>query len=281
MPKPETSRSSRAAGSIAPETMLESVPRRLSTADNGFPAVEDRSALPVEAPLTIDIIGVGAYTIMCTPTDLHALAVGFAFTEGIIKSLDDIAILQRCEDDPSLVRIRLKERAGAKGPGRNLAVVSSCGLCGSRSLPEILASLPKVPDKLKIAPFALKQMNSRMRERQVLYSATGGTHAAAIFNAVGEFLSFGEDIGRHNALDKAIGLCLLKGLPTAGCAAVVSGRLSLEMVVKAAQAGLELLSAVSAPTSLALRAAQQANITVCGFVREDRATVYTHPRRVG
>jgi FdhD protein len=113
-----------------------------------------------------------------------------------------------------------------------------------------------------------------------LFTRTGGTHAAGIFTVTGELLAIGEDIGRHNAFDKAMGQCVLRGVPTAGRAAVLSGRVSVELVAKAARAGLELIAAVSAPSSLAIQVAERCQVTLCGFVREKRATVYTRPQRI-
>ncbi len=119
-----------------------------------------------------------------------------------------------------------------------------------------------------------------MQARQELFQRTGGTHAAGILSAKGELIALGEDIGRHNALDKAIGRCILGKRPTDGCGLVLSGRVSVELIVKAARAGIELVAAVSAPSSLAIDAAKRCNITLCGFVRDTRATVYTHPHRI-
>jgi FdhD protein len=119
-----------------------------------------------------------------------------------------------------------------------------------------------------------------MRSGQVLFDRTGATHAAAIFSHRGDLLAIAEDIGRHNALDKAIGKCLLGNIDTSGCAVCLSGRVSFELAAKSARAGIELIAAVSAPSSLAVRVAEACNITLCGFVRGEKATIYTHPRRI-
>ena len=119
-----------------------------------------------------------------------------------------------------------------------------------------------------------------MRAGQKIFEQTGGSHAAAIFNSTGEIVAVAEDLGRHNALDKAIGSVLLERGSVQGCGVVLSSRLSLEMVLKAVRAGLEVMLAVSAPTSLAIDVAQQFGVTLCGFVRAERATVYTHPDRI-
>ena len=119
-----------------------------------------------------------------------------------------------------------------------------------------------------------------MRRHQQLFASSGGTHAAAIFTRDGDIFSVAEDIGRHNALDKCIGQCLLMERPTVGCGVALSGRVSLEMVVKAARAGIEIISAVSAPSSMAIDEALRSQITLCGFVREFRLTEFSHPFRI-
>ena len=229
----------------------------------------------------IVIEGVGNYTLMCTPSDPVALAVGFAFTEGIVSSLSDIALVHRCEDDANTIRMRLSETClhGA-ARARNLIIASSCGMCGLERVEEVLDGLPACGDTLRVSLAMLLAVHETMRSRQTIFRETGGAHAAAIFTADGEIVSFAEDIGRHNALDKAIGKCLLLERPTVGCGVAFSGRASFEIAVKAARAGIELIAAVSAPSSLAVRAAEQCGITLCGFVRGDHATVYAHGSRV-
>jgi FdhD protein len=264
------------------EHIREVPARRLSTADGVSGAVDEAVAVVLEAPVTIDVQGVESYTLLCTPDDNLALATGFLLSEGIVDSLDDVASLEPCKDDPATVRVRLKETIPRiDDAGRNLLIVSSCGLCGVEGLNARLESLPTVSDSLRVDSRVLREAGDRLREHQPLFEACGGTHAAAIFTAAGELIAHAEDTGRHNALDKAIGRCIQAGLPTAGCGAVLSGRVSLEMVGKCARAGIELISAISAPTSLAIEVAERCDITLCAFVRETRATAFTHPRRVG
>ncbi len=248
---------------------------------DGAPPVLAQDYVVVEDILVLDIEDVGSYTLLCTPYDTRALAVGFAFSEGIISRIDDINVLYYCEDTPGVIRMAVVDPARAQGPERSLIVTSSCGMCGSReAVDRFLSETSAVGQSLSVtAPLLLSTVDD-MRAQQRLFSQTGGTHAAAIFSGEGEIISFSEDIGRHNALDKAIGKCLLAGIPTAGCGVVLSGRVSFELVAKSARAGLELIAAVSAPSSLAIDAAQRSNITLCGFVRDDRATAYTHPERI-
>jgi FdhD protein len=249
---------------------------RIST--TGAPPSQDPHEVVVEEPVTIMVEGIGSFVLMCTPCDVEALAVGFAFSEGLISSVDDVVDLsyRRAQrvigmrlDDPSQV-----------GAARNLIVTSSCGLCGSRNIDQLMSGQLASRDSLRVPGSLLVAVVDRMHARQRLFTRTGATHAAAIFTADGTLLAFGEDIGRHNALDKAIGQCLLHEVALAGRGVALSGRVSLELVAKAANAGIEIVAAVSAPSSLAIDVAQRCNITLCSFVRGDRATVYTHPHRI-
>jgi FdhD protein len=249
-----------------------------SRSDNGS---EEEVRVVEEAPVTIDVEGIESYTALCTPADARALAVGFLYSEGVIDRVEDIAVLKECEDDPLTIRVRLKGKIPRiDDAGRNLVITSSCGACGSESLRARIDALPSAGDALRIRASLLPSIFRDLRSRQELFQSCGATHAAALFDAAGEIVSFAEDVGRHNALDKAIGNCLIAGAPTAGRGAAVTSRLSLEMVAKCARAGIELVAAVSAPTSLAIDVSRKCNITLCAFVREKRATVFTHPGRV-
>jgi FdhD protein len=255
---------------------------RLSTADAAQHAVQETVSVVLEAPVTIDIERIESYTLLCTPDDNLALATGFLLSEGIVDSLDDVASLELCKDDPNMVRVRVKQQVPRiDDAGRNLLIVSSCGLCGAEGLDERLRALPEVGDSLRVDSRILREVGNRVRQKQPLFEACGGTHAAAIFTAHGELVTCAEDTGRHNALDKAIGRCLQAGGSPAGCGAVLSGRVSLEMVGKCVRAGIELISAISAPTTLAIEVADRCGVTLCAFVRETRATAFTHAHRVG
>lgn len=256
-----------------------------------------------EETLTIDVEGIGAYTLMWTPTELVAapcgftpeegvlddgcvpevlaLAAGFAFTEGLFDRLEDIRSLAVCQHNPGVVRLVLADPQRAQVRRRNVVVGSSCGICGGRErVEDVMRGIPPVGDRLRLEPPRLDAIMSVMRQRQAVWLATGGTHAAAIFDAAGRVLVLAEDLGRHNALDKAIGHCLLAGLPLAGCGTALTSRVTLEMVSKAARAGLELVAAVSAASSLAIEMTGRLGITLCGFVRNGRATAFTHGQRL-
>jgi len=241
--------------------------QRISTAGAGAKPIEESVSVVLEAPVTIDVQQVESYTLLCTPDDNLALATGFLHSEGIVDSLDEVASLEPCRDDPDIVRVRLKDPVPRiDDPGRNLYAR--------------LEALPTVGDSLRVESPVLKEAGEKLRRCQPLFEACGGTHAAGIFDADGELVAHAEDTGRHNALDKAIGRCLRSGRSPAGCGVVLSGRVSLEMVTKCVRADIELISAISAPTSLAVEIAERCGVTLCAFVRENRATVFTHARRV-
>jgi FdhD protein len=210
-----------------------------------------------------------------------ALAAGFCFTEGLIAGMHDVRSIAMCAELPGVVRVQLLDPSRITPRRRNVVVASSCGICGGREMIEnSVADLPLVSNTLRLKGDQLGRLMDTMRERQAVYRHTGGAHAAAVFSADGEILAAAEDLGRHNALDKVIGICLLRNVKTDGCGVLLSSRLSLEMVVKAARAKFELIAAVSAPTSIAIEVANRCGITLCGFVRGERATIYTHPERV-
>ncbi len=256
-----------------------------------------------EDALTLDVEDVGHYTLMWTPTTDHStaqgytlqdgllgdeeqpeglsLAMGFALSEGLIKSLADIKSLSVCPDDPKVVRLQLHRPQNVEVARKNVVINSSCGICGPREILEDNAlKLQVVADSLRISHSQFAPLMAEMREGQQIFSQTGGSHAAALFDQTGKVLAVAEDLGRHNALDKAIGMVLLERGNVSGCGVALSSRLSLEMVLKAVRTGLQMMLAVSAPTSLAIEVADKFGVTLCGFVREGRATVYTHPQRV-
>ncbi|MHC4944824.1 MAG: formate dehydrogenase accessory sulfurtransferase FdhD [Planctomycetota bacterium] len=255
--------------------------KRISTADPGKPPIDEAVDVIIESAFIIDVESVERYTVLCTPLDQRAMAVGFLFSEGVIDGMSDIALLKECDDDPNLMNVKLKGKVPRiMDPGRNLVIVSSCGACGTEEFDQKLNALPKVKNTLRVDSRVLRSATGNIGKNQPLFKACGGTHAIGLFDARGKIIASAEDTGRHNALDKAIGKCLLEGVPIAGLGAVLSGRVSLEMVGKCARAGIELISAISAPTSMALDVAERCGITLCAFVREDRATIFTHPERV-
>jgi FdhD protein len=254
---------------------------RISTDETQLSVHREECVIAVERPVSLEVDNIGTFTIMTSPGDRRALAVGFLFSEGVIDGMQHIDLLEECSDSPDVIRVRLSKNApGTAGKERNMLIVSSCGFCGAEDLEQRLNALSKVGDNLRLGGRMLRLVAGTMREGQPLFKECGGTHAAGIFLPAGESLAIAEDIGRHNALDKAIGKCMLSDRSPEGCLVMLSGRVSLEMIVKCARAGIELISAVSAPTSFAIQAAEQCRITLCAFVRDTRATVFTHPYRI-
>lgn len=242
---------------------------------------------PLEIRLTADVMGRRiSRTIavtMRTPGDDRDLAAGFLFTEGIISDANDVEQVRRERCNAARVVLRRGVEVDLKRLERHSFVASSCGVCGKRSIAAITirrkyAIAAKEPlltlDLIHSLPEALRQS-------QEAFARTGGIHAAALFADGGKPLVVREDVGRHNALDKVIGAALRAGaLPLARRILLVSGRASFELVQKAAQAGAPVLAAVGAPSSLAVKLAQQSGITLLGFVRDDRFNVYAGAQRV-
>jgi FdhD protein len=274
---------------------------RVSTDKPGV--IEEQCQVVEEDALTIDIEDVGKYTLMWTPTqnigsavgftdedgvlgeydnpEALALAAGFAFTEGIIRGMNDIKTMAVCLDEPGVVKMQLVNPGAANVRRRDVLITSSCGICGKRDIIDNNAyGLSPVGDAVRMQPESFVRMMTKMAEGQDIFRQTGGSHAAVIFSEDGEIFSVGEDLGRHNALDKVIGRHLLEKRSFERCGVLLSSRLSLEMAVKAVRAGFEIVAAVSAPTSLAVEVADRFGMTLCGFVRGERATVFTHPHRI-
>jgi FdhD protein len=255
---------------------------RLSASGPDNQWIEEGAVVAAESPFIIDIEDLDTYTILCSPDDRRAMAVGFMFSEGIIQGIDDIAMLADCLDSPEMMRVRLNNTPQKKAdtPGRNLLVVSSCGMCGSTDMQGRIAALPRVDNTLRIGTETINRAMALLNDKQDVFKKTRGTHAILIFDGKGEGVSFAEDIGRHNALDKAIGKILLAGKTAKGSGAVLSGRVSFEMVSKCSLAGIEIILAVSAPTSLALDTALHCGITICASVRDGSVSIFTHPERI-
>jgi FdhD protein len=266
------------------------------TAEGRAPA---QDTLAVEEPLEIRL-GFGplasrtSQTVsltMRTPGQDLDLAAGFLFTEGIIESRDEILELRslgprvgpanrhnvarvdlRPEIEPDLGRLQ-----------RHFYTSSSCGVCGKTSLEalETTTGLPPVTSSLRMDAEVLLRLPDLLRERQQVFGRTGGLHAAALFSPDGRLVRIREDVGRHNALDKLIGAQLLSGnLPLADHVVLLSGRASFELLQKAFVAGVPLVAAVGAPSSLAVELAERFGITLIGWLRDGRFSIYSHPERV-
>ncbi|MGA8573408.1 MAG: formate dehydrogenase accessory sulfurtransferase FdhD [Desulfobaccales bacterium] len=248
---------------------------------------ETRDLVVVEEPLEIRLAGEPFQVLMRLPGLEKELALGFLFTEGIIKNLSEVITLHFCGTatdpllPPNVVDVSLTEAALARRGRRHLEVsYSSCGLCAKEAVSEIRRQLAPLNSTLAITPDELFSLTGRMQEAQSIFRATGGSHAAALAGPGGDPFLMAEDVGRHNALDKVIGLALLKKRDPTAMVALLSGRISFEMVLKAARAGISILAAVSAPTTMALELAQELHLTVAGFVRDRRFNIYSHPERI-
>ena len=232
-----------------------------------------------ERALVIGVNGAANYTIMRTPGHDRELAVGFLLTEGMIDSLAEITMLAECPDTPDSIAVRTTGSASSPA-NRNLVISSSCGLCGRADLDALLATLGRVECDLTIDRRVLYELPDAIRAQQRLFEATGATHAAALFDEQGGLFVAREDVGRHNAVDKVLGHALLAGRSTGRLGLFLSGRTSLELIVKAARARIPIVASVSAPTDAAITVAERVGITVVGFARGTAFTVYSHVQRI-
>lgn len=236
-----------------------------------------------ETPIALEYNGISHATMLASPADLEDFALGFSLTEGIIDRPTDVRGIDIVPQHNGIVvqieissacEVRLKERR------RAMAGRTGCGLCGVETLPEVLREVAPVPDASPIAISAILRAMRAMRANQTLHDITGATHAAAWADTDGQVRMVREDVGRHNALDKLIGALARRDEPSRQGLALVSSRASFEMVQKCAAAGIGVLAAVSAPTALAIRLAQNSNVALLGFVRNADATIYSHAERI-
>ena len=245
--------------------------------------------LAVEEPLEIRVNGSSLSVTMRTPGDDFELAAGFLVSEGVIGAPDDVVGIRYCDEgrpDPTynVLDVTLAPHVTLPDLTRNFYVSSSCGVCGKDSLDAVRTATrwSVADDPLRVPAGLLAVLPDRLREGQAIFERTGGLHAAALFTADGDMLCVREDVGRHNAVDKVVGWALTEGrLPLSGCVLQVSGRTSFELVQKAWMAGVPLLSAVSAPSTLAVDLAREAGMTLVGFVRNGGMNVYAGEERVG
>lgn len=248
--------------------------------------------LAVEEPLEIRIDDDPFTVTMRTPGHDLDLALGFLVGEGVLRGPGDVVSARHCPDAAvgpdgrptfNVVTVDLAPGVTPPAPARHRLVSSACGVCGTASIDEVGArsSFPVADDPLRVPAEVLAGLPERMRQAQQVFDRTGGLHAAALFTPAGDLLCLREDVGRHNAVDKVIGWAFAEGrLPLTGLVLQVSGRASFELVQKAGMAGCPVLAAVSAPSSLAAELADELGLTLVGFSRGDRFSVYTHPERV-
>lgn len=280
--------------------MIEEQPRPgLTTAarviaydgDSSREIVDD---LATEEPLEIRLLA-GPQTrslavTMRTPGNDFELAAGFLYSEGILARAEDIAAISYCIDPHvdaqqryNIVNVRLSVPAvpSLERLERHFTMNSACGLCGKATIEALETRASRLDDPVRVTPQFIEGLPEKMRAAQRIFASTGGLHAAAVFDARGDLIVLREDVGRHNALDKIAGWALLNGrLPLSGCVLLVSGRASYELVQKSIVAGIPIVCAVSAPSSLAVELASSFGVTLAGFVRGSRANVYAGAERI-
>ena len=271
--------------------------RGVSRVEAGRPTGSVQDAVAVEEPLEIRVAGDPVAITMRTPGDDSRLAVGFLFAEGIVASINDVGRAFHCgrpgaEDYGNAIDV-------LPGPGVSLDVdrvlatrrgtltTSACGVCGRQSIDDLMDRCRPLPAGPEVPVGRIREVIDRLREIQPTFDETGGVHAAAAFTATGELLACYEDVGRHNAVDKAVGALLYDRLvgeeaPEGRAPAIlaVSGRASFEIVQKAAVARIPIVASVSAASSLAVDLARSSEMTLAGFVRGRGFNVYSHPERI-
>ncbi|WP_292934231.1 formate dehydrogenase accessory sulfurtransferase FdhD [Noviherbaspirillum sp.] len=237
----------------------------------------------VEVPVALEYNGVSHAVMLASPEDLEDFALGFSLSECILANPSELYECEVSAVDGGVqvqMRIATERFMALKERRRNLAGRTGCGLCGAESLQQVVRDIPPVRAHASFPAAALHSGMAAMQLRQRMQRHSGATHAAAWLNAKGEIDIVREDVGRHNALDKLIGALARQQIDVARGAALITSRASYEMVQKAATAGIGMLAAISAPTSLAVQLAEQAQLTLLGFVRDDRHVVYAHPQRI-
>ena len=244
--------------------------------------MEIRAGAPGQEPISISVT-------MRTPGHDFKLAIGFLFTEGIITNPDDVRSVKYCElvegeeQQYNIVTVALAKQFDIALARRAMVTSASCGICGTESIDQLLTSA--TPLSLDTGPVLSAQvligLPDSLRKSQPTFERTGGLHAVGLFDSVGTMKVVREDIGRHNAVDKVVGHCVLdKSVPLDAYGLLVSGRVSFEIIQKAAMAGIAFIAAVGAPSSLAVETADRFGVTLAGFVRDGKANVYTHEHRV-
>jgi len=252
--------------------------------------------LTVEEPFEVRIDQRSLAVIMRTPGHDHELAMGFLFTEGVIRQPDDVLTIEDATEAGGLplanvvnIVLRHNQQQAVPLPSgerlafeRHFAVSASCGLCGKNSIADLMITTsPLQVDDMRIPASIIYNLPAQLRTAQTVFTHTGGLHAAGLFSHSGELLLLREDVGRHNAVDKLIGHGLLNGtFPYSRHILMVSGRTSFEIIQKALLARIPCIAAISAPSSLAVELANQAGVTLIGFLRDQTMNVYTHPERI-
>jgi FdhD protein len=256
---------------------------------------EAPDAVVTEEPLQLMLDGQPLSVVMRTPGQDLELALGLLFAEGIARSLDDVQLVRISAEsdetavavaiDPSIVESNQVDvhlaRAPRRRPERSMLASSACGVCGAVLIEDLRRDLTPLPKGPAVDATLLPRLLDRLRSGQGVFERTGGLHAAGLFDPAGELICLREDVGRHNAVDKVVGRMLIEGrLPLSRSMLVVSGRAGYEIVQKSITAGIPVLAAVGAPSSLAVALAREFGQTLVGFLRGERFNVYASPERL-
>lgn len=251
------------------------------------------ASVVIEEPLEIRINDQPVAVLMRTPGAEKELAVGFCLSEGLIADFADITLVHHCgqasptmedsgaslEESRNMVRITLASPAAARDPRLDVVRLVRSG-CGRTDAEELASQLEPLDNDLRVQRKILLKLTSTIKQEQEAYRQAGGIHAAGIFTSHGELVTIREDIGRHNAVDKVLGHCLMQGITLKDKILVSTGRASYEMVTKAVRLGLPVAASLSSPTSLAVELAEHLNCTLIGYLRGQRMRVYTHAWRL-
>jgi len=257
---------------------------------SGGTSVTRPDTIAAEEPLEIRVDKRALSVTMRTPGHDLDLAIGFLLTEGVIRSTDDVRTAQLCAGDQAPNTYNVVDVVLAAGvpapvtdPSRNFYTTSSCGVCGKASIEAVRTRsvYPVDADPARIDPTTLTSLPGVLRRAQRTFETTGGLHAAGLFTVDGRLVVVREDVGRHNAVDKVVGWAVReRRLPLSGHVLLVSGRASFELTQKASMAGIPVLAAVSAPSTLAVELAEEVGLTLVGFLRGTTMNVYTRPDRI-
>lgn len=268
--------------------MSESRPIRVKTwrrdqSPEGAPETEKDDRIATEVPVALTYNRVSHVVMMATPKDLEDFAVGFSLTEGLVGRVEDIKSIHPIAR-PGGIELSMTisqdwfDRLATQR--RNMAGRTGCGLCGAENIEQAIRDPDPVSHRLSVTNRALQSAVVDLEQHQPLQAETGATHGAAWCDRDGQILSLREDVGRHNALDKLIGCLYRSGFDPSAGFVLVSSRASYEMVYKTAAAGIELITAVSAPTTMAVEFAERSGVTLVGFARPGRHNVYAFPERI-
>jgi FdhD protein len=258
--------------------------RRIETGE----ATAGEDALPIEAPLTIQVVGETIATTMRTPGSDHALVAGFLLAEGLIRSAADLGTMAHCGDvESQAAQHTMEVRPGpgfhfelGDGVRRGTLSTSSCGVCGREQINDLIRRVCPPTVRKDFTGAEIRSALETLTSRQTLFEQTGSIHGAALFDSELNLLSLDEDIGRHNAIDKVVGRSLLDGSLKEARLMALSGRVSFEVVQKSAAAGIGTIATRKGLTTMAVDLAKAASIMVCAFVRDSRHSIYGHTGKI-